>query len=47
MGKTMSLRAAAKKGGKSRSPKKLLAIKKNLELAREAKKRIEMEGCVS
>lgn len=47
MAKTMSLKAAARKGGKSRSLKKLLAIKKNLELAREAKKRIEMEGCAS
>lgn len=38
MRKTMSLRAAAKKGGRSRSPKKLLAVKANLQKALEAKK---------
>ncbi len=43
----MTLRDFQSKGGKSKSPKKIRAVKENLKKAREAKKRIEMEGCAS
>ena len=43
----MTLAEFQQRGGRSRSPKKIKASRRNLKKAMQAKKKIEMEGCGS